>query len=89
VGETVPHFRDKAELLAGVARHFGIPGDEILRPSHGRGAARARAVFCYCCKESGGVSGVELRKELKVSQSGISRLIAKGSRLVKELQLVI
>lgn len=71
-----------AELLVEVSARTGIPGPDILAPSRKRGAARARAVYCYLCRGEGGISGPELMAELKVSQSAISKLIGKGRELV-------
>ncbi len=88
VGE-YPQVRNRAELLAVVSERFGISVEKILAPSHARGPAAARAAYCYLCVENGGASGTELRRELRVTQSGISRMIAKGRKLAGELRLVI
>ena len=81
--------KSRAELLAEVSRLTGIPSEEILRPSRNRESARARAIYCYLCKEEAWVSGTELMAELKINQSGISKLINKGRDIVKPVQLGI
>ena len=81
--------KSRAELLAEVSRLTGIQRAEILRPSRNRESARARAIYCYLCKEEAGVSGPELMAELKINQSGISKLINKGRDLIKPVQLGI
>ncbi len=78
-----PH-RERAELLEEASRLTGVPCGEILRPSRIRAAARARAVYCWLCREQAGVTGPELMAELKMNQSGISKLIGKGRLLLAE-----
>lgn len=77
--------RERKELLAEASDLTGVPREEILRPSRLRAAARARAIYCYLCREQGGVGGTELMGELKLSQSAISKLIAKGGALMAGL----
>ncbi len=74
--------RGRAELLEEASRLTGVPCGEILRPSRIRSAARARAVYCCLCREQAGVTGPELMAELKINQSGISKLIEKGRLLL-------
>lgn len=76
--------RERAELLEEASRLVGVPCGEILRPSRIRAAARARAVYCWLCREQAGVTGPELMAELKMNQSGISKLIGKGRLLLAE-----
>jgi len=75
-------LRPRAELLAEAARLTGVACGDILRPSHIRAAAKARAIYCYLCREQAGARGQELMEELEIKQSGISKLIAKGHALL-------
>jgi len=75
-------LRPRAELLAEASRLTGVACGDILRPSHIRAAAKARAIYCYLCQEQAGASGQELMDELAIKQSGISKLIAKGRALL-------
>jgi len=79
----------RTELLAEVEKSTGVPSKEILRPSRNRKSARARALYCYLCREKAGVSGTELRRELGIGQSAVSRLTEKGRKLMETSQLVI
>ena len=89
-GESVEDIRiSRAELLADVEKSTGVPSKEILRPSRNRKSARARALYCYFCREKAGVSGTELRRELGIGQSAVSRLTEKGRKLMETSQLVI
>lgn len=74
--------KEPAELLVEVSKLTGVAALEILTPSRKREPARARAIYCYLCKEEGGISGPELMAELKVNQSAVSKLIGKGRELV-------
>jgi putative transposase len=74
--------KDRPAILAEASRLSGVACEEILRPNRMRAAARARAIYCYLCREQGGVSGTELMAELKINQSAISKLVAKGRVLV-------
>lgn len=82
-------LKSRAELLAEVEKNTGVPRYEILRPSRSRASAQARAMYCYLCKEEAGVSGTELRLELGVGQSAVSRLTTKGRKLMETGKLVI
>jgi putative transposase len=81
--------RSRAELLAAVEKATGVPKEEILRPSHMHAPARARAIYCYLCRERSRISGTELTRELRVVQSAVARLAAKGRQLVEAEKLVI
>ena len=76
-------FKSRSELLSEVERLTGILREDIFRRGHDRAPARARALYCYLCKEKAGVTGTELMRELGISQSGVSRAIAKGRKWSK------
>ena len=79
--DTVP--KSRAELLSDVERSTKIPRERIFGPRRDRNTSRARAIYCYLCKEKARASGTDLGRELGISQSGISKLIAKGRCLVE------
>lgn len=70
------------EILSDVEIRTGITRQDILRRTRDRGPARARAIYCYLCKERAGVSGKKLMQELNISQSAVSKLISKGRALI-------
>lgn len=82
-------LKSRVELLSDVEKRTGIARAHILLPIRDRGPARARAIYCYLCKEKAGASGTELMRELGISQSGVSRLIAKGRELVESGKIII
>lgn len=79
----------RAEILSYACNCCDVTADEALRPSHRHSAARARAIYCYLCRENSCALGRELMLELGVTQSGISRLVWKGRKLAEEMKLVI
>lgn len=81
--------KSREELLSAVERWTGVPRAEILRPSHCWAPARARALYCYLSREKGGASGTELRRELRIGQSAVSRLAERGRQLMETEKLVI
>lgn len=75
--------KSRAEVLAEVERATGISKVDIFRHSHERGPSRARAVYCFRCAVEAGSAGSELALELGLSSGAVSKLVAKGSSLVK------
>lgn len=82
-------LKSREELLAEVEKCTGITTKNILRPQFARGPSRARAVYCYLCKEKGGATASDLMRELGISQSGVSKLISKGRRLVENGRIIM
>lgn len=81
-----PLKRDKksaAEVLAEVETESGIARTDILRHSHERGPARARAIYCYRCVTEAALNGRELGLELGLSSGAVSKLVAKGALIRK------
>jgi len=76
-------FKNRQAVLTAIGGITGVEPEDILRPGRERTAARARAIYCYLCKEKLSTSGPELMLELKVGQSAVSRLIAKGRGIVR------
>ncbi len=81
-------LENREELLSEVAELTGVPREEILRPSRDRAPAHARALYCYWCREKAGISGTELKRELGIGQSAVSRLISKGRKLTAPQQII-
>jgi hypothetical protein len=78
--------KSRAEVLTEVESLTGIFRQDIFRHTHERGPAQARAVYCYLCKEKAGSTGVELKLELGISDSGVCRLVSKGRTLLEKLK---
>jgi len=79
--------KSREEVLAGVESMTGVTREDIFRHTRERGPVQARAVYCYLCAKDAGTTGSELMRELGMSTGGVSKLVAKGRILVKELKL--
>ena len=87
-GETIEkEKKSRAEVLAVVENMTGLTREDIFRHTHARGPVRARAVYCYLCTQDAGASGSELMRELGMSPGGVSKLVAKGRILIKDMKL--
>ncbi|OGR52525.1 MAG: hypothetical protein A2049_11285 [Elusimicrobia bacterium GWA2_62_23] len=83
--------KSPSQVLEEVEIFTGVSRVDIFRRTHEPAPARARAVYCYLCKEEAGCSGVELRRALRISDSAVSRLAAKGRIIfesVRDSQIV-
>lgn len=73
--------KTREEVMEEVVGITGIGREEIVRPSRKSGPARARAIYCHLCRETAGIRTSDLMRELKMTQSGIARLTARGRDL--------
>jgi len=76
--------KNRAELLADVEKLTGVLRPRIFGRSRDRGTVRA--IYCYLCREKARVSGTDLKLELGISHSAVSKLIAKGQKLLENEQ---
>lgn len=74
--------KSRAEVLAEVENMTSVPKEDIFRHSRERSPASARAVYCYLCTRDAGSFGSDLMRELGLSPSAISKLVAKGRMLI-------
>jgi REP element-mobilizing transposase RayT len=70
-------------LLNRVATAFDVTPEQLLRRTRVLGVADARAAFCYLAAHSGGHSGAEIARELRMSRSGVCIAIGRGEVLLK------
>ncbi len=78
--------KSREEVLAAVESMTGVTREDIFRHTRERGLVHARAVYCYLCTKDAGSTGSELMRELGMSSGGISKLVAKGGILIKNLK---
>lgn len=78
----------REELLAAVEKQTGVTSAAIQSLNRQRIPARARAVYCYLCRERAGVPCREMMLELGISQSGVSRLAAKGRKFIENGEII-
>ncbi|OGR77071.1 MAG: hypothetical protein A2X32_07250 [Elusimicrobia bacterium GWC2_64_44] len=70
--------QSREESLALTERISGVERGSIFGLTRAHTISHARAIYCYLRKESAGVSGERLAEELRISRSGVSRLIWRG-----------
>lgn len=79
----------KEDVLREVERVTGVSKEDLLSAGKRSRIARARALYCYLRKTAGGVNGVALVKELKISSGAASYMAYKGKEIAKEEHLRI
>jgi len=65
----------EAEKITGICRA------DILRRTRSRGPAKARAIYCNLAHESARIKVTELARELRLTESAVSKLILRGREL--------
>jgi REP element-mobilizing transposase RayT len=78
---------DVGRVVAKVARIFEIAPELIFKPSNQPLRAKARSLVCYWAVRELGVSGTKVGRLLSLSQSAVSRSVARGEKLAKGLNL--
>ncbi|HCC47371.1 MAG TPA: hypothetical protein DEQ38_04550 [Elusimicrobia bacterium] len=78
VDKAILQAQSRDTVLALAERISGVERGNIFGLTRARAVSYARAIYCYLRKESSGVSGEELAEELRISRSGVSRLILRG-----------
>ena len=69
-------------LLEKVAGHFGVDTESLESGSKVPTIAKARAVLCYL-----GLTSVSIATELGISQSAVSRAIARAPEILQREEL--
>ena len=72
------------ELVAAVARHYGIAAAELSWPSKTRAIANAKAVLCFVVPRRYCLAGVEVARLLGVTPSAVSRAAQRGQGILAE-----
>jgi hypothetical protein len=80
---------DVGRVVAKVARIFEIAPELIFRPSNQPLRAKARSLVCYWAVRELGVSGTKVGRLLSLSQSAVSRSVARGEKLAQGMNLSI
>ena len=71
-------------LMDKVTRHFGITAESLRSASKVPMTSKARAVLCYLGVREMGLTSVSLATELGISQSAISRAIARAPAILEQ-----
>jgi REP element-mobilizing transposase RayT len=78
---------DFDKTVARVAQLFEMKPQEILSTVRERLRVKARSVLCFWAVSELGMTGAEVARRLKMSDSGVSRATARGERIVAKMNL--
>ena len=74
-------------MIAQVSGYFGLSVEEILSPGKHPHRVKARSVAAYLAVRKLGMNGTAVGRLLGVGQSAISRGVARGEKLMSELEI--
>ena len=74
-------------LLEKVAGHFGVDTESLKSGSKVPAIAKARAVLCYLGVCKIGLTSVSIATALGISQSAVSRAIARAPEILQREEL--
>ena len=70
-----------------VAKLFDLKPEEVLSSSKQPQRVKARSLLCYWAAKVLEVRGVDIARRLKISQSAVSRAVARGERIAADMDL--
>ncbi len=70
-----------------VAKTFGLKPEEVLSNFKQRKRVKARSVLCYWAINELELSGAAVARRLKMSNSAVSRAVARGERIASDMKL--
>ena len=73
-------------MVEQVSDHFGICVESILSPGKQPLKVKARSLAAYLAVRKLGMDGTTVGKRMGLGQSAISRAVARGEKLVDELE---
>ena len=75
------------KIVKRVSEVFNIPTRQVLSPGKQPKRTKARSVTAYWAVRELGMPGTAVGKRLDLSQSAVSRAVARGERLVADQRL--
>lgn len=81
------HGYDITHVVQKVAEIFGIEPDTIWKPGKQPLRVKARSLVCYWSVRELGLRGTSVGKLLGLSQSAVSRSVARGEKLCEKMNL--
>ena len=70
-----------------VGEIFGMENGEIYSPGKYKRLIKPRSVFCYWAVRELGETATSLAKRLGLTQSGVSKSVLRGEKIVKDMNL--
>jgi chromosomal replication initiation ATPase DnaA len=80
---------DFDRVVERVAEMLDMDREQILERGNQPLRVKARSLVCYWAVRQLGLSGTSVGKLLKLSQSAVSRSVARGEKLSKDMQLTL
>jgi len=78
---------DVDKVVERVAELFELKSEEVLSSSKQPQRVKARSLLCYWVVKELKVGGVDIARRLKISQSAVSRAVARGERIAADMDL--
>ena len=78
---------DFDKTVARVAQLFEMKPQELFSTVRERLRVKARSVLCFWAVSELGLTGADVARRLKMSESGVSRSAARGEKIVAKMNL--
>ena len=78
---------DVDKVVELVAKLFDLEAEEVLSSSKQPQRVKARSLLCYWAVKELEIGGVDIARRLKISQSAVSRAVARGERIAADMDL--
>jgi hypothetical protein len=76
-------------IIERVATHFGMTIENVLSPGKQPQRVRARSAVAFLAVRQLGMTGTEVGRRLGISQSAVSRAVARGESLAAEYSICL
>jgi chromosomal replication initiation ATPase DnaA len=70
-----------------VAKLFELKPQEVLGSSKQPHRVKARSLLCYWAAKDLEIAGADIARRLKISQSAVSRAVARGERIAADMDV--
>ena len=78
---------DVDKVIELVAKLFELKAEEVLSSSKQPQRVKARSLLCYWAVRELEISGADIARRLKISQSAVSRAVARGERIAADMDV--
>jgi putative transposase len=78
---------DVDKVAERVAKLFELKPEEVLSSSKQPQRVKARSLLCYWAVKELEIGGAHIARRLKISQSAVSRAVARGERIAADMDL--
>jgi chromosomal replication initiation ATPase DnaA len=78
---------DVDKIVERVAKLFELKPEEVLSSSKQPQRVKARSLLCYWTVKKLEVGGADLARRLQISQSAVSRAVARGEKIAAAMDL--